>query len=326
MEYVERTENKSGREEWLKSRRSYVTGTDAAKILGIAPSSWGGAASVWRDKMGIAKETEQNGAMRAGLAFESGILRMYAEDTDAYVEHMDGYELRTSSEYPRLACSLDGWNHTLGIPVDAKNIRWKNEKWGEAWTDDFPNYYKAQLQVQMMVTGARQAHLAVMFSGQDFYIYTMDWNEDLAKAISDAAESFWKHVEDGIAPPADGTKATEEYIKEKLAVGNPGKEKTADEEFKKLVKEYAIASETCKEADLKKAELANRIKEYMGDATVVPDWCTWKNNKDSQKVLWEEIAAELLAGKDDEEKKAIIGKHTKVSPGARQLRITAKGL
>lgn len=325
MEYIERSEGKS-KEEWLEKRRHYVTGTDIAKIMGVAPSSWGRKFSVWLDKTGKGTEVEQNGAMRAGLAFESGILKMYAEDMDCKMEHLDGYDLNVSLKYPHLACSLDGWNHTLNVPVDAKNIRWKNEKWGDAWTDEFPDYYKTQLQVQMMVTGATEAHLAVMFSGQDFVIYKMDYDEKLANDIVKAVDEFWPYVERGEQPVADGSKATETYLKDEYAVGKPDAEKKADEAFIFLVKAYAAAKKATSEAEEKENELGNRIRAYMGEATVVPGWCTWKNSKGKTVVSWDDVAAELLASLTPEAKSEIIARHTVVKPGSRSLRITAKGL
>ena len=325
MEYIERSEGKS-KEEWLEKRRHYVTGTDIAKIMGVAPSSWGGKFSVWLDKTGKGTEVEQNGAMRAGLAFESGILKMYAEDMDCKMEHLDGYDLNVSLKYPHLACSLDGWNHTLNVPVDAKNIRWKNEKWGDAWTDEFPDYYKTQLQVQMMVTGAKEAHLAVMFSGQDFVIYRMDYDEKLADAIVKAVDEFWPYVETGKPPDADSSNATETYIKGIFAKGKEGKEKVADDAFVFLVKAFVEAKEATKEAKEKEAELGNRIRAFMGEATVVPGWCTWKNNKSSQETNWEDVATELLATLSPEAKSEVIARHTVIKPGNRTLRITAKGL
>lgn len=325
MEYIERNGTGS-KEAWLEKRKGYVTGTDIAKIMGVAPASWGGRFSVWLDKTGNGVETKQNGAMRAGLAFESGILKMYAEDTDCKLEHLDGYELRTSEKFPRLACSLDGWNHTIGCPVDAKNIRWKNESWGDAWTSEFPEYYKTQLQVQMMVTGATEAHLAVTFSGQDFYIYKMEYDEALASEILKAVEGFWPCVENNTMPEADGSDATQEYLKEKYAVGKPEQEKAADDSFIFLIKALAAAKAATKEAETKEAELANRVKAYMGEATVVPGWCTWKNSKDSQETVWEDVAAELLATLSPEAKSEVIARHTVIKPGNRTLRITAKGL
>lgn len=324
MEFIEVQKDETKKAAWLEMRKHYVTGTDAAKLLGLSP--FGGIFDVWLDKTGQAPEFTQNAAMRAGSAFESAILKMYAEDTDAKLEHVDGYTLVTCDKYPRLGASLDGWNHTLGCPVDAKNIRWKNEKWGDAWTDEFPEYYKTQLQVQMMVTGAKFAHLAVMFSGQDFNIYTMEYDEELAQKIVDASEAFWPYVENSEMPEASGSESTSNYIKEHLAEGTPDKEKEPDEELAKNVEAYVKASEEEKSAKARKDEAGNRIRVFMGEATVVPGFCTWKNNKGKTETDWEAVAKAAMENMSVLEREELVAKYTETKPGNRTLRITAKGL
>lgn len=323
MEFIEVQKDETKKAAWLEMRKHYVTGTDAAKLLGLSP--FGGIFDVWLDKTGQAPEFTQNAAMRAGSAFESAILKMYAEDTDAKLEHVDGYTLVTCDRYPRLGASLDGWNHTLGCPVDAKNIRWKNEKWGDAWTDEFPDYYKTQLQVQMMVTGAKFAHLAVMFSGQDFNIYTMEYDEELAQKIVDASEAFWPYVENSEMPEASGSESTSNYIKEHFAEGTPDKEKEPDEELAKNVEAYVKASEEEKSAKARKDEAGNRIRVFMGEATVVPGFCTWKNNKGKTETDWEAVAKAAMENMSVLEREELVAKYTETKPGNRTLRITAKG-
>lgn len=322
MEFIERN-GTSDKAAWLEKRKHYITGTDAAKLLGLSP--FGSIFDVWLDKTGQAPEFAQSAAMRAGTAFESAILKMYAEDTDAKLEHVDGYNLITCDKYPRLGASLDGWNHTLGCPVDAKNIRWKDEKWGDAWTDDFPDYYKTQLQVQMMVTGAKFAQLAVMFSGQDFNIYTMEYDEELAQQILDASDAFWPYVESGEMPEASGSESTSNYIKEHFAEGTPDKEKEPDEELAKNVEAYVKASEEEKSAKARKDEAGNRIRVFMGEATVVPGFCTWKNNKGKTETDWEAVAKAAMENMSVLEREKLVRKFTETKPGNRTLRITAKG-
>ena len=260
MEFIETQKDESKKAEWLEKRRHYITGTDAGKLIGVSP--FGGIFDVWLDKTGRAEPLAETPAMKAGKSFETNILKdFYAVETDCKLEHVDGYQLITCDEFPRLGASLDGWNHSLGIPVDAKNIRFRDEKWGEAYTSDFPDYYKAQLQVQMMVTGAKFAHLAVMFSGQDFFIYVMEYDEELAQKILDATEAFWPYVEGDQMPEADGSDATTE----------------------EAVKALQKAKADKKDAEKREAEFSNRIKVYMGDATVIPGICTWKNNKDGER-------------------------------------------
>ncbi len=323
MEFIEIERNEADKAAWLEKRKHYVTGTDAAKLLGLSP--FGSIFDVWLDKTGQAPEFAQSAAMRAGTAFESAILKMYAEDTDAKLEHVDGYNLVTCDKYPRLGASLDGWNHSLGCPVDAKNIRMKDEKWGDAWTSDFPDYYKTQLQVQMMVTGAKFAHLAVMFSGQDFNIYTMEYDDELAQKIVEASEAFWPYVENSEMPEASGSESTSNYIKEHFAEGTPDKEKEPDEELAKNVEAYVKASEEEKSAKARKDEAGNRIRVFMGEATVVPGFCTWKNNKGKTETDWQAVAEAAMANMPVLEREELVAKYTETKPGNRTLRITAKG-
>jgi putative phage-type endonuclease len=323
MEFIEVQKDETKKAAWLEKRKHYITGTDAAKLLGLSP--FGSIFDVWLDKTGQAHEVAQSAAMRAGTAFESAILKMYAEDTDAKLEHVDGYTLVTCDKYPRLGASLDGWNHSLACPVDAKNIRWKDEKWGDAWTSDFPDYYKTQLQVQMMVTGAKFAHLAVMFSGQDFNIYTMEYDEELAQKIVDASEAFWPYVENSEMPEASGSESTSAYIKEHFAEGTPDKEKEPDEELAKNVEVYVKASDEEKAAKAQKDEAGNRIRVFMGEATVVPGFCTWKNNKGKTETDWQGVAETLMENMPVLEREELVKKFTETKPGNRTLRITAKG-
>lgn len=323
MEFIETTKNEANKDAWLEKRKHYVTGTDAGKLIGVSP--YGGKFAVWLDKMGRAAPVVETPAMKAGKKFESAILQTYAEEMNCKLEHVDGYQLITCDKYPRLGASLDGWNHDLQIPVDAKNIKWKNEKWGDAWTDQFPEYYKAQLQVQMMVTGATFAHLAVMFSGQDFFIYSMEYDEDMAQKILDATEEFWPYVENDQMPEADGSDEATEYIKSEFARGDAAAVKDPTEEILEALKDLQKAKLDEKDAQTRKAEAENKIKVYMGDATVIKGVCTWKNNKDSVKTDWEQVASVALASMSAEDQKKLIASYTTTKPGARVLRITAKG-
>ena len=323
MEFIETKKNENEKDAWLEKRKHYVTGTDAGKLIGVSP--FGGKFAVWLDKTGRAAPVAETPAMKAGKKFESAILQTYAEEMNCKMEHVDGYNLITCDKYPRLGASLDGWNHDLQIPVDAKNIKWKNEKWGDAWTDQFPEYYKAQLQVQMMVTGATFAHLAVMFSGQDFFIYSMEYDEDMAKKILDASDEFWPYVENDQMPEADGSDEATEYIKSEFARGDAAAVKEPTEEILEALKGLQKAKLDEKDAQNRKTEFENRIKLFMGDATAIKGVCTWNNNKDSVKTDWEQVASVALASMSAEDQKKLIASYTTTKPGARVLRITAKG-
>lgn len=323
MEFITTRRNEADKAAWLEKRKHYITGTDAGKLIGVSP--WGGKFSVWLDKTGRGGEIVETEAMKWGKRNEGTILKAYAEETDSKVEWMDGYDLRTNDSFPRIGASLDGWNHTLGIPVDAKNIRWKDEKWGDAYTSEFPEYYKAQLQVQMMVTCAKFAHLAVLFCGQEFVIYTMDYDEEMAGKILAESDAFWPYVEGDEMPEADGSEGATSFVKETLAVGKPDTEKAATDEIMEAVRNLVNAKKAKKAAEEEEAKWSNVVKVFLGDSTVIPGVCTWKNNKDSVSTDWESVAKEAMQGMPAEQKAELLRKATVIKPGNRPLKITMKG-
>ena len=323
MEFITTNRSLSNKEAWLQDRKHYITGTDAGKLIGVSP--WGAKMSVWLDKTGQAPEVKESEAMKWGKRNEETILKAYAEEMDCKLEHVDGYTLVKSEKFPRLAASLDGWNHTLGIPVDAKNIRWKDEKWGEAFTEDFPAYYKAQLQVQMMVTGAKSAHLAVLFCGQEFVIYQMSYDEDLASKILEETEAFWPYVESGKKPEADGSEESKGFITAKYKEGKENKEKEATDEIKDAIEKLIQAKKAKAEAEAEETKYANIVKDFLGEATIIPGFCTWKNNKNSIVVDWHKVAEEAMKDLSEEKKNKLIKNNSSTKIGARQLRITLKG-
>lgn len=322
MNYIQLEHSEANKAEWLLQRKNYITGTDAACLLGISP--WGSKFSVWLDKTGQGEPTVENESMKWGKKLESEILKNYAETMNCELIHVDGYDLKVSKLYPKLACSLDGWNNTDKIPVDAKNIRYISDKWGEQFSDIFPEYYKTQLQVQMMVTGAKVAHLAVLFSGQEFRIYCMEYNENLAQQILKATDKFWELVASGEMPEASSDEATTNFIRTKYS-SDSGTEKEATDEIISAVKSLKEAKNSEKEIKALIDKYSNQIKLFMGDASVIPNYCTWKNNKASEKTDWETIARELLAALPISEQQKLCQAHTQITNGARILRITMKG-
>jgi predicted phage-related endonuclease len=177
----------------------------------------------------------------------------------------------------------------------------------------------------MMVTGATFAHLAVMFSGQDFFIYSMEYDEKMAQKILDASDEFWPYVEGDKMPEADGSDEATEYIKSEFARGDAATVKEPTEEILEALKGLQKAKLDEKDAQNRKTEFENRIKLFMGDATAIKGVCTWNNNKDSVKTDWEQVASVALASMSAEDQKKLIASYTKTKPGARVLRITAKG-
>ena len=314
---INSTEDQARKEAWLAERRTCITGTDVACILGL--SKFGGPMSVWFDKKGTL-ERQDNAAMMAGRLFERPILEAYSEINQVPIAFADHWTLHKVPGFDLLGASLDArWTSGDLRPVDAKNIRKRSADYGEDGSDVIPIYYQTQLAVQMMACETPYADLAVCFGGQDFVRFTTERDLDVEAAIKDKVESWWtKYIIGNEMPEADASDSCSDYIREKFRKAETGLVKEPTEELLEWINVRKEAAEAEKEAEKAKTEAENKIKLFLGDAESVPGVLTWKNNKDSVKTDWEMVAKEFknLPIFND-----AVKTYTETKPGARVLRI-----
>jgi predicted phage-related endonuclease len=200
--------------------------------------------------------------------------------------------------------------------VDAKNRRQKTPDWGEAGTDQFPRHYQIQLIAQMMVTGTQIADLAALFGGNELVPYTILLDPEYPEIIKEKVSKWWEfHIVQDNPPEVDGSDASTEYLKAKFARGvEMTKPATTDIEIWVNRRKNAAADE--KEAVARKVEAENHIKDYLGEATVIPGMLTYRNNKDSAKTDWEKLALTYHPTK------GMIEQFTTTKPGPRVLRFS----
>ena len=173
MVAIEPTEREARKAAWLAERRTCITATDVAKILGF--SKFGGPIDVYLDKIGELPELDQSAAPLAwGRRMEPIILQAYHEECAPLLIEPP-YTLRRSVVEPLIGATLDACrvrplerfdsiftnsNDLDGRPGDAKNVRHQTAEWGDDGTDRIPLYYATQLVVQMFVVAAARADLA----------------------------------------------------------------------------------------------------------------------------------------------------------------------
>lgn len=299
---------------WLEARRRVYTGTDIAKLFGV--SRFGGPIDVWLDKRGLA-EDQDSGPKRAGRYFERGILAMYADETGHPVELADPYTLVISPTFPLLGATLDARRmDTDTRPVDAKNVRFRTEKWGEPGTDEMPFDYLLQLAAQMAVTDTGAADLAVVFSGQDFSAYTTERDLDLEERIKDEIERFHaQHVLADIPPAVDGSTSWRDLLKRSRQTKSVVLDSTP--EIDAWAQRLRTARQGIAAAEEVEREAENTIKQFIGEAAgVAGAWgrISWKQNRDGSKTDWEAVAKQLGASPE------LIAQFTKMTTGARPFK------
>jgi putative phage-type endonuclease len=264
---------------WQADRRDKcLTGTEVPAILGLSPFLK--PIDVWLDKKGLRTFTP-NAAMLAGKRFEHAILEETASRAGRPLTFADPYNLIRVPEFPLLGATLDARWQDTGCPVDAKNIRYRDEDWGEDGTGDFPLYYRLQLHIQMMATGTQSADLAVCFTGQDFYHYTIGRDREIDTLVMEESERWWKKHIDGDTPPLpDGSESYTSYLKSRFARSTdvliePDDNARRIAENLRETKVRIAAMEEIRET------FEQQLKAIIGDAACIKGVASWKNNRPS---------------------------------------------
>jgi len=204
------------REEWLELRRGSVGGSDAAGIVGL--SKWAGAYSIWADKMGLLPEREQTEAMRQGTDLEEYVARRWKEESGKKVRSVRAVLM--NPEYPFAHANIDRYVVGEDSGLECKTTSMLNLKTFEQ--GDYPAQYYCQCVHYMAVTGAKRWYLAVLVLGKDFFMFTIERDENEIKALMKREREFWRYVESGEPPPVDGMGITTEVLQEIYSEGSGG--------------------------------------------------------------------------------------------------------
>lgn len=187
MEVLAMPNRRSGEhsQEWHARRRSGIGGSDSAAVLG--ESKWRTPYAVWAQKTGRAAATPPNTAMKAGTALEKVIREMYSNETGRTV-YDPGFAV--DEECPIIVGDVDGL-------CDDRVLEIKNSRY--EW-DEIPVDYFFQCQHYMRLFNKPFADLAVLFSGQDFRIFTIEAQPELWEMIIPVYREFWRCVETDTPP------------------------------------------------------------------------------------------------------------------------------
>ena len=313
------------REAWLADRRTCITGTDVAAILGL--SRFSSPVQVYLDKKGLA-EVQENEAMRWGKRLERPILEAYAEAQQVAITFADPFTLHRVPGFPIMGASLDAVRED-GAPVDAKNTRHRSGDWGEDGTDQIPVYYAAQLAVQMMVQDAPFADLAVLFSGQELATFRVHRDLETEAIIRERVAVWWeRHIVHDIPPDPDGSESSTRWLAKRFAKHTDAV-REATPEVIEWVRQRQEAYTAEKDAKALKQEAENHIKAFLGEAQAIPGLVTWKNNRPGKDVNYEGAYLALISALEQNRTQPvrdlaqrILDQHTTPTPGARVLRFT----
>ncbi len=181
-----------GSAEWLEYRRSMRNASETAAVLGISP--WVTPYQLWLLKTGR-REQVVNAAMLNGTALEPEARSAYELETGHVMQPL----VMQDGNY---SASLDGITLQGDLIVEIKvPMRGANSSlWQAVEVGDVPGHYGAQLQHQLMVSGATLAHLWVC-DGARGLLRVIERDESTMVTIRDAWDGFSRFLATDTPPP-----------------------------------------------------------------------------------------------------------------------------
>lgn len=307
--------------EQIELRRTGVTATDVAAIVGLSP--FAGPMDVYLEKLGLADPVADNEAMRWGRDLEPLILKRYAADNGVDVETPG--TLR-HPEHPELLGTPDGLvaGGRRGVEIKTAGPRTAHF-WGEPGSDAVPPQYYIQCAVYMAICGAEAWDLAVLIGGQDYRVYTIERDSETEAWLVDSALRFWRsHVLAGVPPPVDGRAATARFLAHQYPSSN-GLMRGSDLECELWAERLREARAAVTTARALESEAENRLKAKIGEADGLKGsffTVYWRRARDASEVDYRAVLDELAAGDPEIARRCeeLVARHTRVRQGTRSFR------
>lgn len=257
-------------EEWKKLRSQYIGGSDAAAVVGL--NAFSSPYSLWAEKTGRVPGFEGNLATEVGTFLEEFVAQKFASETGKKVRRVN--QSFFNSDYPWAIANIDrdivGEDAGLEIKTTSE-LNLKRFRGGE-----YPANYYVQCVHYMAITGKKKWYLAVLIGNRDFRWFEIERDDAEITALMEAESEFWGYVQTNTPPPVDGMKATTETISELYPESSGSSVDLYGHQD--AIDQYLAIGQQIKELKELQAEMANLIKDYMGEAE--------RGENDRYKVSW----------------------------------------
>ncbi len=178
--------------EWHRWRRRGIGASDAPVIMGETPFKT--PRTLWSIKTGRVQEGPAGPAARRGRDLERFARRAYERQTGIQVEPL----CLVHQEFEWMRASLDGLSFDGSTLLEIKCPLSLRDR-ASAEQGRIPSQYYAQLQHQLEVSGAEQAHYW-SFHGTDGILVEMRPDREYAKRLVEAEVAFWQLVKENRWP------------------------------------------------------------------------------------------------------------------------------
>jgi putative phage-type endonuclease len=185
----------------IRARNNYIGASDVPIIMGL--NKWQTVYDLWllKTKRIEPRDLSDNQAVHFGNMLENVVAREFQKRNKIKViTPKNRYFLK---DYPFMTALLDRVAVDKNILIEIKTTSTFNKnQWGEQDSDNVPEAYLVQVMTQMLVSGLREAYLAVLIGGNEYRQYKIEYSEGLADLILSSCIDFWQHVQSDTPPDA----------------------------------------------------------------------------------------------------------------------------
>ena len=198
-------------EDWHTLREKRIGGSDIGAILGV--NKYKSIIDVYIDKTEGSK-FEGNEATFWGHMHEATIMKVFAQKHKEFTVYQASYSIVDNFFIANLDGVLKDRNTGDCGVLEIKTTNAFNYKDWEG--DVVPQYYYAQVQHYLMLTGYKFAYIAVLIGGNHYKDFKIERSEEDIALIREKATEFYKeNILKQIPPMPDGSDAYMNYLKKK---------------------------------------------------------------------------------------------------------------
>lgn len=260
-------------EEWLALRKSSIGGSESGTCVNMNPYS--SLITLYADKKGLSKEKETSEAMRLGTDLEAYVAERFCEQEGKKVRN--DFSMYADDEYDFITANIDRKVVGENAGLECKTMGSFNGYNLEA--GEIPSHYYAQCQHYMMVMGFDRMYLAILVLQRGLYVVEVERNDDFIKKLREAEIDFWtNYIEKDIIPPADGSDASMDTLKELYSDARKDSEITIPG-LDQMIRDYKAMGEMEKEYKERKLAIQGKICTILGlnDVGIGNEFgCSWK--------------------------------------------------
>lgn len=254
-------------EDWLELRTKGIGGSDIGAIMGL--NKYSSPLKIYKQKIeGYKEDMSDNAYVKKGKDLEDLILQNYVIPEMA----KSGYTVIKPSfmiinnNYSYLRANVDGIAFKYGTPSSENiiiEIKWVSEyaevNWNGPEYNGVPASYYAQVQLYMLVTGARLAKVCALFDKDwTMHYYDIPRDEMFILQLKHIAEKFYNYNMYTRIPPMMNTELDKEDVvkaikKEVYSPVSPSTDLTT------FIEKYLEISKQIKELEKDQSECKDMI-------------------------------------------------------------------